>query len=251
MPYGLYLSAEGAHAQSKRLETIANNLANVNTVGFKRQLAVFQARHAEEIARGGDMPGSGSINDLGGGVEVRETKTDFSAGPLKWTGVPTDMALEGEGFFVVRKDNEDFLTRVGNFRLTESGELVTQQGYSVINEDGEPVTIDAADGSWELLPWGAIRQPGGAQTLAVVRPQSLGDLVQLGENLFRPLADAEPLPAAERRVVGGYIELAGVQPTSEMVEMIEASRAVEANLNMMQTQDQMLAGLVNRLLRNS
>jgi flagellar basal-body rod protein FlgF/flagellar basal-body rod protein FlgG len=251
MPYGLYLSAEGAHAQSRRLETIANNLANVNTVGFKRQLAVFQARHAQEIARGGAAAGSGSINDIGGGVEVRETKTDFSSGPMKWTGESTDMAIEGDGFFMVRKGNQDLLTRAGNFRLTEDGQLVTQQGYNVLTEDGEPVLIDLANGPWELMPWGAVRQQGGAQSLALVRPRSLGDLVQLGENLFRPLADVERLPGAERRVAGGYLELADVQATSEMVDMIEASRAVEANLNMVQTQDQMLAGLVNRLLKNS
>jgi len=249
MPYGLYLSAEGAHAQSKRLEVIANNLANVDTVGFKRELAIFQARYAEETVRGRDFPGSGSINDVGGGIWVRQTKTDFSPGPLKRTEVPTDMAIDGDGFFLVQKDGENYLTRAGNFRLTESGDLVTPQGYAVLDESGTPIVIDPQNGAWELTPTGTIRQRGAVRSLAVVEPRSLGDLAKCGENLFRPLADPEPVPAAQRHVVNGYLEMSQVQPTMEMLELIETSRAAEVNLNMMQTQDQMLSGLVNRLLR--
>lgn len=249
MPYGLYISAEGAHAQTKRLEAIANNLANVDTVGFKRELAILQARYAEDTQRGRDYPGSGSVNDLGGGIWVRETKTDFSAGPLKRTEVPTDFAVDGDGFFVVQKGDEEYLTRAGNFRLTERGELVTTHGYPVLNDNGNPIVIDRANGPWELTPTGLIRQRGVVQQVALVEPKSLGDLAKAGENLFRPLADTERVPAAKRRVVNGYLEQSQVQPTMEMIDLIEASRAVEANLNMMQTQDQMLSGLVSRLLR--
>ena len=252
MPYGLYISAEGAHAQSKRLEVIANNLANVDTVGFKRHLAVLQARYAEETQRGQDFPGSGSINDVGGGVLVRETKTDFSHGPLKHTAVPTDMAMRGDGFFLVRKDGEDFLTRAGNFLINQHGELVTQYGrqkYAVLSDAGTPILIDPALGPWRLTASGAVRQAGAVQNLAIVEPVSLGDLVNVGENLFRPLADFEPVAANRRSVAGGYLEMSAVRPTTEMIEMIEASRAVEANLNMMQAQDEMLAGLINRVMR--
>jgi len=249
MPYGLYISAEGAHAQSKRLEVVANNLANVDTVGFKRELAVFQARYAEEIQQGEAAPGSGSINDVGGGILVRQTQTDFSAGPFKLTGIPTDMAIDGEGFFVVQKDDEQLLTRAGNFRLTDRGELVTQRGYPVLNDSGDHVVIDPANGPWELMPSGVIRQRGAVQNLAIVRPESPDDLVRAGENLFRPLAAPQPVASADCRVAGGYLELSGVRPTTEMIDLIEASRAVEANLNMMRTQDQMLSGLVNRLMR--
>jgi len=251
MPYGLYISAEGAQAQSQRLEVIANNLANVDTVGFKRELALFQARYAEAIEQGQAVPGTGSIEDVGGGVAVLETKTDFSPGPLKRTGIPTDVAIEGEGFFVVRKGDEDYLTRAGNFRINSNGELVTQQGYAVLHDAGEPIVISRENGPWELSASGAIRQRGTVQNLALVQPESLGDLVKVGENLFRPLAEPRPVPPQGRRVLGGYLEMSGVQPTTEMIAMIEASRAVEANLNMMRTQDEMLSGLVNRLMRVS
>jgi flagellar basal-body rod protein FlgF len=244
----MYLSAAGAQAQSRRLEVVANNLANVDTVGFKRQLAVFQARFAEAIQRGQAQAGSGSINDLGGGVEMVPSKTDFTPGPLKNTKTPTDMAIDGEGFFVVDKGGEHYLTRAGNFRLTDRGQLVTQQGYPVLSENLSPITIDPSAGDWQLGGSGTIRQQGNAQNLALVRPESLGDLSNAGENLYRPLADPRPLPAASRHVVSGYLEQSGVKPTSEMMEMIEASRAVEANVNMMQTQDQMLSDL-NKLMQ--
>jgi flagellar basal-body rod protein FlgF/flagellar basal-body rod protein FlgG len=249
MPYGLYISAEGAQAQAKRLEVVANNLANVDTVGFKRDLALFQARYAEAIQEGLAMPGSGSINDLGGGIMVQQTVTDFSPGPMKRTDVPTDMAIQGDGYFVVQKGEDKLLTRAGNFQLTAAGELITPQGYPVLNEDESPMIIDPANGPWELTPTGSIRQRGVSQNLALVRPASPGDLVKQGENLFRPLAQAEAIPAEERRVTGGYLEASGVQPTTELITMIEASRAIEANISLMQTQDQMLSGLVNRVLR--
>jgi flagellar basal-body rod protein FlgF len=244
----MYISAEGAQAQTRRLEVVANNLANVDTVGFKRELAVFQARYAEAIGRGQATAGAGSIHDLGGGVQAAPTKTDFSPGPMKSTKTPTDLAIDGEGFFVVDKGGEHYLTRAGNFRLTDRGQLVTQQGYPVLSESFSPITIDPSGGDWQLGGSGTIRQQGNAQSLAIVQPQSPGDLSKASENLFRPLADPRPLPAVDRRVVSGYLEQSGVKPTSEMMEMIEASRAVEANVNMMQTQDQMLSDL-NRLLQ--
>jgi flagellar basal body rod protein FlgG len=150
----------------------------------------------------------------------------------------------------VQKENETCLTRAGNFRLTATGQLLTQQGYAVLNESGAPVVINPDGGSWQLTAEGVIRQAGGdAISLAVVRPTSLGDLSKMGENLFKPLAETTPVPPAERRIAGGYLELSGVRPTTEMVQLIETSRILEANINMMKTQDQMLSGLVNRVLK--
>jgi flagellar basal-body rod protein FlgF len=247
MPYGLYLSAEGAQAQSTRLDVIAHNLANVDTVGFKRELAILQARYAEAIEEGLSEPGTGGIDDLGGGITVRETKTDYSPGPLKRTGVPTDVAIQGDGFFAVQKDDETLLTRAGNFSLTALGELITQQGYAVLDDSGAPIVV--TDAQWEISASGAVQQRSGTQDLALVRPESLGDLVRVGENLFRPLSEPRPVPAAERRVSAGHLEMSSVEATTEMTAMIQASRALEANINMMRVQDEMLSGLVNRVMR--
>jgi flagellar basal-body rod protein FlgF len=250
MPYGLYISAEGARAQSQRLEVIANNLANIDTAGFKRELAVFQARYAEAIEQGYSEAGAGSVNDVGGGIAMRQTVTDFSAGTMKRTGGLTDMAIQDSGFFVVRKDNEQYLTRAGNFQLTADGALVTQQGDAVLGDDGTPITIDPSNGPFEVTPKGLIRQGGNSQTLAIVQPASLGDLVKAGENLFKSLSEPQPVAEDRRRVGAGYLELSTVRPTTEMVQMIETSRAIEANINIMQAQDQMLSGLVTRVMRS-
>jgi flagellar basal-body rod protein FlgF len=251
MPYGLYISAEGAQAQSRRLETIANNLATVDTAGFKRDLALLQARYAEETQRGTDYYGSGTINDLGGGVMVRHTKTDFAQGPLKPTGVETDMAIRGEGFFVVRKGGEMLLTRAGDFTLSPAGELVTTAGDPVLDEGNAPVLIDPTLGDWTLTAEGAVSQGGTQTPLALVKPQSPGDLAKVGEGLFRPLAPTRPVDPAERSVAAGYLEESTVKPTTEMMEMIEASRAFEANVSLIRNQDQMLGTLISRVLRSS
>ena len=221
MPYGLYISAEGAQAQQRRLETISNNLANVETVGFKRDLAIFQARYAEEIKQGTVSPGTGSFQDIGGGVEVAETKTDYSPAAFKHTGNATDVAIRGEGFFVVRKGQETLLTRAGNFRLTTTGDLVTQQGYQVMADNNTPVNVVPGGGRWDINASGVLTQAGNPQNLAIVKPGSLGDLAKTGENLFRPLGDLRPVTEVERGVAPGYLETSGTEPTREMLAMIE------------------------------
>lgn len=250
MSYGLYISAEGAMAQQARLENLANNLANVATPGFKRDLAVLQARYAEQTQEGQDYPGSHTLNDLGGGVMVKGTTTDFSAGPVKRTGVPTDMAIEGDGFFVVRHGAQRLLTRSGNFTFNEQGQLTTQEGFPVLSEDGEPVKIDATAGPWELSPTGAILHNGNSYNLALERPHSMGDLVKLGDNLFSPLAEPRRLPPEQRKVMGGYLELSGVKPPQEMIELIETARVFEANVNMVKFHDQMLESVVERIMKS-
>ena len=250
MPYGLYISAEGALVQNHRLETIANNLANVDTTAFKRDLAMIQARYAEEIQQGQDRPGAGTINDLGGGVMVRGDETDHSPGSLKTTGKDTDLAIRGPGFFVVRQRGQDLLTRAGAFALSPLGELQTPDGGSVLNEAGGPTLIDPSQ-PWTVTPDGSILQGGAAQPLALVQPVSYGDLVKQGENMFRPLAPAPPVPPEARDVVHGFLEQSGVNPTREMVALIETSRAFEANVNLIRTQDQMLSTLLSRVLRTT
>ncbi|HEV3344326.1 MAG TPA: flagellar hook basal-body protein [Pirellulales bacterium] len=249
MPYGLYISAEGAQAQSLRMEVIANNLANTNTPGFKRELAVFQSRLAEAAQRGLVPPGSGAIDDLGGGVDSLASITDFSPGAVKATGMPTDLAIEGDPFFVVRRDGKDLLTRAGNFMLTPAGMLVTQHGDPVMSTEGTPAGIDPERGPWYLTPDGAIAQAGDKIYLSLVRPRSYGDLVKTTDNLFAPLAPTAAVPATERHVLSGYLEQSGVQSVSEMTDMIETSRAFEANVNMIRSQDTILGELVSRVLK--
>ena len=125
----MYLSAEGAKAQSQRLEIIANNLANVETPGFKQDVPTFQARFAEAIQQGQDYPGSSTQNDVGGGVKMIELQTDFSGGTLRSTGVDTDFAVNGEGFFQVQTPSgERLLTRAGDFKCRCPGAIAHADG---------------------------------------------------------------------------------------------------------------------------
>ncbi|MBP85622.1 MAG: flagellar biosynthesis protein FlgF [Planctomycetaceae bacterium] len=248
MPYGMYISAAGAAAQSERLQILSNNLANVDTPGFKRELAIFQARHSEAIERGEAVAGLKGIEDVGGGVQLAESLTDYATGAVCKTGVATDMAIDGDGFFLVAKDGEQFLTRAGNFHFSANGELHTEQGHAVMSPDGEPVAIDPTL-PWRALEDGSIQQEGNKTLLGVVKPQSLGDLVKAGENFFSPLASFENVPANERSIKSGYLELSGVKPAAEMMELIETSRAYEANIRLIQNQDHMLESLLSRVLR--
>jgi flagellar basal-body rod protein FlgF len=250
MPYGLYIAAEGAYSQTRRMEVLSNNLANVDTAGFKRDLALFQARYAEETNRGQDYPGSGSINDIGGGVWMNGTATDHSQGTLKRTEIPTDMAINGDGYFVVQKDAQNYLTRAGNFLLNAAGMLTTQTGMPVLSDAGTPILVNP-ETPWRVSPDGAIEQDGGKTFLALVQPSSPANLVKHGENLFQATTPPAPVPEQLRNVQGEYLEMSGVKPTLEMLELIETSRAFEMNVSMIRNHDAVLNSLVNRVLRTA
>jgi flagellar basal-body rod protein FlgF len=251
MPYGLYLSAEGAYVQSRRLDVLANNMANVSTPGFKRDVSLFQSRLAQAVQEGQVQNGGRGVDNIGGGVKVLGTQTDFSRGPLAQSKLDTDLSINGDAFFLVRHGNKDMLTRAGNFQLTAAGRLVTQDGDPVISDDGNPVEIDPDAGPWQITPDGAVSQGGDSIRLALVRPRSLGDLTKVGGNLFAPLAPPAPIPDEERQVAWHSVEQSTVKPASEMMELIEASRAFEANVNLIHTQDEMLGTLISRGLGQS
>jgi flagellar basal body rod protein FlgG len=194
-------------------------------------------------------PGAAPQSDIGGGVQFRQSVTDFSQGPLRKTGNPTDAAVQGDGFFVVRKGQDRMLTRAGNFRMKSTGELVTQQGYPVLSEDNSPIIISPDGGPWDIDATGNVTQAGNQQPLQIAKPASLGDLTKVGENLFKPLGSVRPVPQNDRSVAGGYLEMSSVQPTTEMTSMIETSRLIEANLNIMKTHNEMLSNLIDRVLR--
>jgi flagellar basal-body rod protein FlgF/flagellar basal-body rod protein FlgG len=249
MPYGMYISAEGAQAQQQRLEVIANNMANMETVGFKRDVPIFQARFAQAIQQQSDYPHSGTQNDVGGGVKIIDVETDYVSTSLRQTDIPTDFTVNGDGFFQVQApDGNTYLTRAGNFTLDGNGRLITQTGeMPVLDADGNEIIIDNTR-RWELYPGGQIVQDGAWTAIGLAKPQSNGDLVKMGSNMFRSLAPVAPVPDGERDIRQGYLEQSGVNPTREMMAMIETSRAYEANTRMIQHQDNMISGLVNRLL---
>lgn len=249
MPYGVYLSASGANAQSHRLEVLSSNLANVDTPGYKPQETVLQARFAELIAQGEVPSGNGGADDIGGGVTIQPNQTKFSVGALKPTGRETDFAINDDSsFFVVQRDNEQLLTRAGDFSVNSRGRLINQTGDEVLATDGNPIQLSPGQ-PFRVAPEGRIVQGATSFELMLGRPKSLGDVTRVGANTFKPLADFDLVPRDDRQVVAGMLEQSAVSPTNAMMELIETSRVYEANVRMIQTQDSVMGTLISRILQ--
>ncbi len=248
MPYGVYLSAAGANAQDQRMKTLSNNLANVDTPGFKPQQTILQSRFAELIERGEVPAGLGGADDIGGGVTIQKAATEFSKGAMRVTGRETDFAIHDDAsFFVVQRGEDKFLTRAGDFLFDSRGRLVTQAGEDVLGGDGNPIQIEPGR-PFEVATGGRIRQNGTQWDLMLAKPKSLGDLSHAGSNMFKPLAEFDLVPPTERKVVGGSLEQSAVSPTMAMMELIETSRAYEANVRLIQHQDSVMGSLISRVL---
>lgn len=250
MPYGMYISAEGAAAQSERLSVIANNLANADTAGFKQDVASFQARFAEAIQQGRAQAHSRSINDIGGGVKIIDVQTDFSNGALKHTGKDFDLAINGDGFFhVLGDDGKQYLTRAGDFVLDSQGRLVTQNGHRAVLDQGGSEIVMSRSLPWSISNDGFISQAGTTFALGMSRPDSLDELVKIGNNMYEPLGGVKPLELDERNVRQGFLEMSGANPVRQMMAMIETTRAFEANTRMIQNQDTVTGSLISRVLQ--
>lgn len=249
MPYGLYLSAAGANAQSHRLEVLSHNLANLNTPGFKPHLALLQSRASQAIEDGIAVAGSGSVDDISGGVGIKPTVTQFQQGAIQQTGRRTDFAInDTDSFFSIEKDGKQLLTRAGSFMFDSRGTLVTSNGDMVRGTNGGPITINP-NLPFEVADDGAIVQAGGRQQLMLVKPRAVGDLSRVGDNLFASLTPVDEVPNQERSIVSGALEASAVEPTGAMMQLIEASRVYEANIRMIQTQDEAMGQLLGRVLK--
>jgi flagellar basal body rod protein FlgG len=252
MIYGLYLSAQGAEAQSFRQDVIGNNLANSGTTAFKRDLAIIQAHLPFDAAEGRGGPAAGNVNDQTGGISLATIRTDFSPGALQRTGGDLDLALAGPGFLRVTNGTQEFLTRDGRFEVDLQGNLVTSdQGYRVLNANGLPVQLDVNGGPLEITGDGVLSQNAGTidlGRLGLAEPVNYLELEKVGQNLFQahgPVTPASP----NTQIKQGHLETSGTQPTSEMLDLIQSSRALEANVNMIKYQDEAVGKLLESLPR--
>ncbi|QDT06198.1 Flagellar hook protein FlgE [Rubripirellula lacrimiformis] len=249
MPYGVYLSAAGAHAQSHRMQVLSNNLANVETPGFKPEQTVLQARFAEMIEEGEVTQGLGGADDIGGGVTIAPSATQLAAGPMKKTGRETDFAInDEESFFVVQRGDEQLLTRAGDFMFDAKGRMINTSGDQVMSSDGSPIQVQPGL-PVQVAPEGRLRQGGTSWELMLAKPKSMGDVAHLGGNQFKPLAPFDLVGGNDRKVVAGTLEQSAVSPTGAMMELIETSRVYEANVRMIQNQDTVMGSLISRVLQ--
>lgn len=250
MSYGQYISAAGAQAQNHRLQVLSHNLANVETAGYKPQQAVMQARFAELIEEGEAISGTGDVNDVGGGVTIQPTVTQYDEGVLRRTENKTDLAIkDAKTFFVIERDGKQVLTRAGDFLFDNSGRMINQRGDRVLDTEGRPITIDPTL-PHSILDGGRVQQGADVFNLMLARPKELSELKHLGGNLFEAPADLDLVRGNARPVVSGFLEQSGVQPTAAMMELIEASRAYEANARMIQNHDSIVGSLISRVLQS-
>jgi len=240
-------------AQQFLIDTISNNLANVNTTGFKRQRVQFQDLYYQSL-----LTGRGSRVSIGSGVRPQGTERNFRQGNLEKTDDPLNVAIEGQGFFVVEAaDGERLYTRDGSFRLDVEGRVVTAGGYPVLMEGGTNVPREVTElgfdehGILRGKVEGRVEEFGRLVISLFPNPPGLE---ALGGNLYRETSQSgtpqETLSGQEGAgsVLPGYLETSNVEIVSEMVNLIVAQRAFELNSKTVETADQMW-GIANNIRR--
>ena len=259
---GWYIGSSGMNAQQTRLDAISNNLANADTTGFKRDIAVSKSFPELLMRRMNDdgvyeTPfGSADvapiIGKIGLGVETNELYTDFEQGSFKQTSTHTDMALSGEGFFAVETPNGERYTRNGNFLVGKEGILVTKEGYPVLGENGH---IRVADDRFSVNQDGMVYSENDMQLIdrfKIVRFDNERYLQKMGSSLYKDTdvtGKAYVAEGAERPIVlQSYVETSNVNVVNEMVSMIEVNRAYEANQKTIQAQDTMMSTLWGKVV---
>ena len=255
----LYTAATGMIAQQLNLDVIANNLANVNTSGFKKSRADFQDLMYQTIQEPGTAQGQQGSSptgiQIGLGVRPAAVQRIYNTGDFQSTQNPLDIAIKGDGFLQVQSPNgENLYTRAGALKLNDQGQIVTSDGYLVlptitIQPEATSVTI-AEDGivSVKLPGSTALTQAG---QLSLGRFQNQGGLRGRGDNLFEETdaSGAVQLGNPNQQGFGsisqGFLENSNVSVVEEIVGMVTGQRAYEANSKVIQTADQLLSQAVN------
>ncbi|HEY8362903.1 MAG TPA: flagellar basal-body rod protein FlgG [Tissierellaceae bacterium] len=261
----LWTAATGMRAQQFNIDTIANNLSNVNTTSYKTQRAEFKDLFYDTLKRANIVDEGGRpVNlEVGHGVMPVATKRDFRTGSFIETQNTFDFALDGAGFFAVMLPNGDIrYTRDGSFKLSVDGDeayIVTSEGYYVLSEDEDVITIEDGLKDITVDELGYIYgrdeddelvEIGRLMIVNFLNPEGLQSV---GQNLYQATdASGEPilLEAEEMntRVIQGYLEASNVQVVDEMVKMITAQRAYEINSKTITTADEMMQ-IVNNIKR--
>ena len=255
---GWYTGASGMNAQQNRLDAISNNLANVDTAGYKRDIVVSKsfpellirrtnADGVYQIPNGmGSADAAPVIGKLGLGVETNESYIDFTQGSFKLTNTSTDIALSGKGFYTIETPNGERYTRNGDFFIGKEGILETKDGYPVLGENG---IIKLENDRFMVNQDGVILSEDGEEIdrFKVVRFDNERYLQKMGESLYSTNDIAGPAHIAEGNerpvFIQNYSETSNVNVVNEMVQMIEVNRAYEANQKTITSEDSMMGTL--------
>lgn len=258
----LWTAATGMHSQQLTLDVIANNLANVQTAGFKRSRVDFQ----DLVYEAAQVPGTASAQgrevpsgfQIGHGSRAVSTQRLFIEGDLQQTGNPLDLAIEGDGFFQITQANGEIAyARAGTFKKDSQGRVVSTDGLPLepeitISEDALSVTI-GMDGTVSITQPGVV-QPQEVGTIELTRFINPAGLQSLGRNLFLPTqASGDPVPGTPGQegfgtLLQGFVEMSNVNVVEEMVNLIVGQRAYEINSRAIRTADEMMQ-TANNLVR--
>ena len=210
----------------REMQTIANNIANTATTGFKQEGIIF----SEYVVGTGD---GASISMASG----RIGNTSFLQGPLTETGSSLDVAIEGDGFFLIETPFGERLTRSGNFSLSAEGDLVTNDGFPVLDAGGAPIFIPPGDGTLLISMDGTISRSGALLgQLGVFQATEPRQLVREGGVSFQSGSDIEPIDNPKMRQ--GFLESSNVDPILQMARMIEVQRAYEMGQSFLDAENQ-------------
>ena len=257
MVKGLYSAWTGMVNEQNRMDVMTNNLANATTVGFKKEGTTSQAfSDVLTVKLKDESVGLSNVQRIGinsPGVKIGENYTDHSQGSFRITGNTYDMALSGDGFFVVdftNKADETFplYTRAGQFTLNKDGYLVTQDGDYVLSADDKHIQLDTLQEA-SISKDGTITQDGKVVAkLKIVDFADYDYLEKYGETYYSPIEGSEII-TSDATVNAGCLEMSNVQTVTEMVNMISITRAYESNQKVMQTIDGSLEIAANQLGR--
>jgi flagellar basal-body rod protein FlgG len=262
MDPALRAAATGMMAQQTRTEVIANNLANVNTTGFKRSQAHFEDLLYQTV-QGASIVGNPDAKTLapvqiGRGVHLASISKIHEQGPLEETQRPQDLAIEGEGLFQVTMPNGSLAyTRDGSFQISDQGTIVTQGGYTVV--PGIKIPENAANFAISRTGVVSCSLPGSTDSVELGRIElarfaNPAGLTSVGENLYTPTSasgEAQlgyPQDDGMGATVQGSLEASNVEIVQEMVDMISAMRAYELNSKAIKNSEDM-AEIANGLVR--
>ncbi len=252
MNLSLYSAATGMEAQELNLNTIANNLANVNTPGFKKSVIEFQDLLYTKPRTSGTDTGNGNLVptgvEVGNGARVAATAKVFTQGQVTQTGQQFDLAIQGDGFFEVQQqDGTIAYTRDGSFKLNAQGQVVTADGLPVLSGFQ---AVPTGTTSVDISQTGNVSMSGtgGSTTFQVTLARFANEpgLQSLGSNLYgeTPASGApqtgQPAQNGYGTIIQGYLEGSNVNIVEEMVNLITAQRAYEINSKSVQASDQML-----------
>ena len=249
----LYIAGTGMITERSKMDVITNNIANMETVGYKKDQMISRS-FADLLLDQIDSDDPYVVNTrdevgpLNTGTHMDVVVTDFTQGALESTEQDTDLAIQGDGYFSILTPQGIRYTRSGNFAVDSNGDLVTQEGYYVLGQDGGRLHV-GTDG-FSVSSTGTVE--AGGQAVGSIRLVAFEDetvLRKTGENLYTTLNNTQPTMATTATIKQGYLEASNVDMATEMVDMLSTNRAYESNQRIVKMVDESLGKTVNDIAK--